>query len=231
MTKGNLLLVEDDEYLGFIISDLLRENNYAVVLAKTGNEGYEAYLKETFDLCLLDIMLPEKDGITLAKEIRKINEQTPIIFLTAKSMEQDKITGFKAGADDYLVKPFSMPELLLRIEAILKRYKKSESTTENKVFFEIGKYLFDANNFELIYENDKKILTKKEANLLKLLCIHQNNVIDRQTLLKVVWGENDYFLGRSMDVFITRLRKYLAKDASIKIINVHGVGFMLEINR
>lgn len=227
-----ILLVEDDESLGFVLKDNLEVAGYTVDLGKTGQEGYELFLQQPYHIALLDVMLPEKDGFTLAADIRKINEELPIIFITAKSMEQDKIKGFQAGADDYITKPFSNSELQLRIEAILKRSLKQEQTPANKDSFTIGKFTFDYRNQTLTFPGlEAKSLTKKEANLLRLLCQHENNVIERETVLKVVWGEDDYFLGRSMDVFITRLRKYLKADETIKIINVHGVGFKLETQK
>jgi DNA-binding response OmpR family regulator len=223
-----ILLVEDDESLGFIIKDNLVHAGYSVDLMKDGQQGMVAFEKNTYDICILDVMLPQKDGFSLAAEIKKKNQIIPIIFLTAKSQIEDKVQGFKIGADDYISKPFEMRELLLRVDAILKRIETLGKDTDRGKFT-VGRYNFDHNNFELIYENNRKTLTKKEAELLYLLVKNKGKVVERALLLKSVWGENDYFLGRSMDVFITRLRKYLNKDSSIKISNVHGVGFRLDI--
>ena len=223
-----ILLVEDDESLGYVIKDNLLAKNFEVTLAKNGVEGIEMFNSHKYDICLLDVMMPGKDGFSLAEEIRTKNADIPIIFLTAKSMEEDKIKGFLIGADDYITKPFSMPELTLRIEAILKR---TNSFLENSITnFIIGNYSFDYTNQLLVINKEQKTLTKKEADLLKLLASSQNIIVPREDILKQIWGEDDYFLGRSMDVFITRLRKYLKNDERIKIINVHGVGFKLEVN-
>lgn len=226
-TKANILLVEDDESLGFVVCDNLKQEGYKVDLGTDGKKGLTLFTKNNYDICLLDVMLPEKDGFSLAEDIRKSNTDIPIVFLTAKSMEKDKIKGFTIGGDDYITKPFSMPELILRIEAILKRTSKKADDTQH---FEIGKYSFDHLNQSLTLNNETKILTKKEADLLKLLAENINNVTKREIILTEIWGEDDYFLGRSMDVFITRLRKYLKGDEAIQLINVHGVGFKLEVN-
>ncbi|MBL4653031.1 MAG: response regulator transcription factor [Flavobacteriales bacterium] len=226
--RYSLLLVEDDPNLGFVVKDNLQQSGFDVELKTDGKTGYETFMQNKFDLCLLDVMLPEKDGFSLAQDIRKSNKKVPIIFLTAKSMELDRVKGFKIGGDDYITKPFSMEELILRIKVILKRaYSVDE---EEKESYTIGEYQFKPKSLELIHPSVKKTLTKKEAELLRLLCINRNTVLERETALKVVWGEDDYFLGRSMDVFISKLRKYLKADSSIKIINVHGVGFKLEVN-
>lgn len=225
--KKSILLVEDDESLGFVVSDNLRQK-FNVDLAKDGKKGLEQFKNNKYDICLLDVMLPELDGFALGKSIRTLDQQIPIIFLTAKSMEQDKIEGFQIGADDYITKPFSMAELELRIEAILKR---TGVTNNEQISTDmIGKYQFNFQNQLLTFDKEGKTLTKKEAHVLKLLAESKNNVVKREDILTEVWGEDDYFLGRSLDVFITRLRKYLKQDASIQIINVHGVGFKLEIN-
>lgn len=226
-----ILLVEDDPSLGFVIKDNLEEHQLNVKWVKDGVEGFENFFKDTFDLCILDVMLPKKDGFTLAKEIRMLNEDVPIIFLTAKSQTEDKIKGFNLGGDDYLTKPFEMEELLLRIEAIFKRTKKKTLTEgpNRKDEFEIGAYHFNFKNLELSLEDEVKVLTRKEAELLRLLCIHRESVLQREMALKVIWGKEDYFLGRSMDVFISKLRKYLQKDPNIQINNIHGVGFKLTV--
>lgn len=224
-----ILLVEDDLNLGFVIKDSLEYKGYKVSLHTNGQSAFQAVFSDTFDICLLDVMLPKKDGFTLAEEIRKEGNDVPIIFLTAKAMEEDRIKGFKAGADDYITKPFNMEEFVLRLEAVLKRCKIVSNKPE-EVEFQIGKFIFNYANLSLKSETTIQTLTTKEAGILRLLCLHKNEVVKRETVLKIVWGTDDYFLGRSMDVFITKLRKYLKDDPSIKITNVHGVGFSLNIN-
>lgn len=225
--KGMILLVEDDVNLGFVVQDTLKMNGYKVHLATDGKAGLKQFNENQYDLLLLDVMLPHKDGFTLAEDIRKTNSQVPIVFLTAKSMTEDKIKGLKTGADDYITKPFSSEELLLRVEAILKRSGKSTQQNE-KDKFQIGKYSFDYTNYVLTIDSNTKKLTKKEAEVLKLLCVNKNQVLQRDLVLNMVWGNDDYFLGRSLDVFITKLRKYLSDDPNVTITNVHGVGFKLE---
>jgi DNA-binding response OmpR family regulator len=226
--KARILLVEDDTNLGFVISDQLKSDGYHVTLCSDGLEGYKRFINEKFHLCIFDIMMPKKDGITLAKDIRKLNKQVPILFLTAKSMTEHKVEGFEAGADDYLTKPFSVEELQMRIRALLKRVNLFTEPIEEK-FVSIGGYLFDIENFTLKHPSFEKVLTKKEAQILKILCKHKNQVVAREFVLNAVWGQDDYFVGRSLDVFITKLRKYLKEDTSIHIQNVHGVGFKLEV--
>jgi DNA-binding response OmpR family regulator len=227
ITKGTILLVEDDMNLGFVIQDSLKMNGYKVHLCSDGKMGLKQFNEGEYDLCILDVMLPHKDGFTLAEDIRKTNKKVPIVFLTAKSMTEDKIRGFKAGGDDYITKPFSTEEFLLRVEAIMKRSNKSEEKKAD-TNYHIGSYEFVSENFVLKRNNAEQKLTKKEAEVLKLLCQHKGNVMPRELVLNMVWGDDTYFNGRSLDVFITRLRKYLKDDASIKITNVHGVGFKLE---
>lgn len=224
-----ILLVEDDFNLGFVIQDTLKLEGFKVHLCKDGKEGLLQFNKDQYDLCLLDIMMPKKDGFSLAEDIRKINPDVPIVFLTAKGLPEDKVKGFKTGADDYITKPFSTEELILRLRAILKRNPKFREEIRDKSRFTIGKYNFDFGNYELRYGDDRKKLTKKEAELLKLLCEHQGQVLERELLANMIWGDDSYFVGRSMDVFITKLRKYLSSDPAISIVNVHGVGFRLEI--
>jgi DNA-binding response OmpR family regulator len=226
--KATLLLVEDDLNLGFVIQDSLKMNGYKVHLATDGLQGLKQFNEHAYDLILLDVMLPYKDGFTLAEDIRKTNSTTPIVFLTAKSMTDDKIKGFRAGADDYITKPFSTEEFLLRIEAILKRTGKGQITDSAKEVFQLGNYVFDYANYQLKHSDQIKKLTKKEAEVLRLLCLHKNQVIQRELVLTMVWGSDDYFLGRSLDVFITKLRKYLKDDERVQITNIHGVGFKLE---
>lgn len=224
-----ILLVEDDQNLGFVTKDNLEERGYSVVWAQDGQEGYEKFHDTQYDICILDVMLPKKDGFELGKDIRKIDEEVPIFYLTAKSLMEDKIEGLKIGADDYISKPFSIEELCLRIDNILKRTKFKPSEEAIKDVFQLGSFSFDYRNLQLIYDNETQNLTKKEAELLRLLCLHQDKVLERETALRIVWGNDDYFLGRSMDVFITKLRKYLKRDDKVKINNVHGVGFKLTV--
>jgi len=230
--KPMILLVEDDPNLSLVLQDYLEMMNYDIVLCNNGKQGLEAFRIHHFDLCLLDIMMPEMDGLTLAEEIRKDDEGIPIIFLTAKSLKEDRIKGFRSGCDDYITKPFSTEELSLRIQVILKRcmfqanYENDEETQ-----FTLGQYLFDAKNMLLKKGGSEKNLTRKENALLKLLCANQGQLLTRETALKSVWGDDDYFIGRSMDVFIAKLRKYLKDDPDISITNVHGTGFRLEIKQ
>lgn len=224
--KARLLYVEDDEVLGFITKDNLEIHGYDVSLCIDGKSALEAVEAYTFDICILDIMLPEIDGFEVAEKIRSKNKEIPIIFLSAKSMKEDRIKGLKIGADDYLTKPFSIEELILKIEVFLKRGKISQVV--NETHFDIGKYNFDYPNYQLNINGQTKKLTQREADLLKYLLDHKNQIIKRGDILKTIWGEDDYFLGRSLDVFISRLRKYLNEDPSLKIENIHGVGFRLK---
>jgi len=224
--KYKILLVEDDINLGTILREFLMIKNYEVVLAKDGEKGKRIFNSEDFDLCILDIMMPKMDGFTLAKIIRKHDQNIPIIFLTAKSMIEDKVIGFEIGADDYITKPFSTEELFLRIEAIIKRTKRSMLSYENSNY-QIGKYNFDYDKRMLQIAKKKISLTSKEAELLKLFCTYINDVLPRSIALKKIWVEDNYFTSRSMDVYVAKLRKYLKEDSSISIINVHGKGFKL----
>jgi len=226
--SAKILLIEDDPNLGLILQENLQLQGFEVELCVDGEEGRTSFLQNQFDLCLLDVMLPKKDGFTLAGEIRKINQDIPIIFLTAKSLKEDRIEGFKIGGDDYITKPFSMEELLLRIQAVLKRSRHS-TVEEKQKFFSIGDYEFDAEKQVLLNQNKKQKLTYKEAELLRLLCLHKNAIMERELALKLIWGDDNFFNGRSMDVFITKLRKYLKKDNRIQIVNVHGKGFKLVV--
>lgn len=224
-----ILLVEDDTSLGFVVSDQLKRDGYQVTLCTDGAEGFKRFNEETFHLCIFDVMMPKKDGFTLAREVRKINSEVPILFLTAKSMTEDKIEGFKAGGDDYLTKPFSVEELQLRVVALLKRVDIHVASEDDNVV-QIGSYKFDSENYQLTHASFSKILTKKEAHILRILTKFKNQVVSREMILNAVWGQDDYFVGRSLDVFITKLRKYFKEDDSISISNIHGVGFKLEIN-
>jgi DNA-binding response OmpR family regulator len=228
----SILLVEDDFNLGFVIQDALRMEGFRVHLCKDGKEGLLQFNKEDYDLCLLDVMMPKKDGFSLAEDIRKTNRDVPIVFLTARDMPEDKITGFRLGADDYITKPFSSEELILRIRAILKRNQKFRDASRTKGLYQIGSYSFDYTNYDLSQATGgRRKLTRKEAELLKLFCEHKGQVLERELLANMVWGDDSYFVGRSMDVFITKLRKYLSGDPGLSITNVHGVGFRLEENR
>ena len=226
--KGNILLVEDDVNLGSILEDFLVLEGYSITRLMDGKKGLAKFKKESFDLCILDVMLPQMDGFTLATEIRKINDDTPIIFLTAKSMKADRIKGLKIGADDYITKPFSTEELILRIDAILKRIIRSSSVIKTNIY-KLGSYSFDSDNQILKSDLSERSLTKTESKVLSLLCEYKGNLVKRDTVLKEVWGDDDYFKGRSMDVYITKLRKYISEDDNVKITNVHGSGFKLEI--
>lgn len=225
--KPNILVVEDDENMGYLIRGGLEMHHFNVVLCTDGNTGIKLFRKSNFQLCILDIMLPGTDGFTVAKEIRMLNEQIPFIFLTSRSLEGDKIKGFQLGCDDYITKPFSIMELVLRIQAILKR----SSTTEVQITEEsypLGKYTFHYSNRTLINpDGTEKQLSIKESEMLRLLCLRKNELIHRQYIMKKVWGNDDYFTVKSMDVFITRLRKLLKKDLMLEIQNVYGTGFRL----
>ena len=228
--KANILLVEDDKNLGFVLTDFLGMSGYNVQHAEDGVAGLELFRNGKFDICILDVMMPLKDGFTLAEDIRQLNEHVPIIFLTAKTMKEDKIRGFKTGGDDYVTKPFSTEELSLRIEAILKRTRFSLLEGEKDTEYEIGIFTFDYRNQLLKSPSGEHRLTKKEAEVLRLLCINKNKILRREIALKMIWGEDDYFMGRSMDVYITKLRKFLADDPMVNITNIHRTGFMLEVN-
>jgi DNA-binding response OmpR family regulator len=226
--KVKILLVEDDTSLGFVIADRLRADGYQVALCTDGAEGLKRFNEEVFHLCIFDVMMPKKDGFTLARDVRKINTEVPILFLTAKSMTEDRIEGFKAGGDDYLTKPFSTEEMQLRVNALLKRVNIRGEQTEDPII-KLGQYTFDTENYTLSHTSFDKTLTKKEAQILKVLCRFKNQVTPREVITNTVWGQDDYFIGRSLDVFITKLRKYLKEDPAISIQNIHGIGFKLEI--
>ncbi len=228
---NEILLAEDDPNLGSLLQEYLEAKGYATTLAANGKLAWDTFNKKQFDLCILDVMMPLKDGFTLAKEIRASGRNLPIIFLTAKSMKEDAIEGFKSGADDFITKPFSMEELLLRIQAIMRRVDGVKAGVEQKKKFEIGRYVFDAEHQLLEHDKQQQKLTTKEADLLRLLCLHQNDILDRNFALNAIWKSDNYFNGRSMDVYIAKLRKYLKDDPSIEILNVHGRGFKLLINR
>jgi DNA-binding response OmpR family regulator len=223
---AKILLVEDDPSLGFVVKDNLTHKGYELTLCVNGEEGQAAFEAGHFDLCVLDVMMPKKDGFSLAKSIREKNSSVPILFITAKSMLEDKIEGFTSGGDDYIVKPFSMEELCLRIEVFLRRSTPQPASPEAS--FSLGDFHFDCKNLTLQNPSGSKTLTQKEADVLKLLCLNKDRVMKREEILKSVWGDDDYFMGRSLDVFISKLRKYLKEDPNVEIVNYHGVGFRLE---
>lgn len=225
--KAKLLYVEDDASLSFVTRDNLELQEYEVVHCADGKEALEQFKAQSFDLCILDVMLPEIDGFQVAEEIRKYDKQIPIIFLTAKSLKDDKIHGLKIGGDDYITKPFSIEELILKIEIFLRRSQIAPNNSGD--IFMIGEYQFDHPNLQLSLGDEERTLTQKEADLLKMFVENKNNVLKRSEILIKLWGEDDYFLGRSLDVFISRLRKYLKQDETLKIENIHGVGFRLKV--
>lgn len=228
MPLPKILLAEDDESLGFVIKNSLQQEGFQVLLAGDGAAAQEAFMNEAFDICILDVMLPKKDGFQLAKFIREKDCHIPVIFLTARSLQEDKIQGLRAGADDYLTKPFSMEELLLKISIFLQRSKKENAYTP---FVAIGNIKLDTENLQLHYPDDsKKQLTEKEARILLFFIRNKGRLLKREEILTEVWGDDDYFMGRSLDVFISRLRKYLQKDQRTEILNVHGIGFKLLIS-
>lgn len=221
-----ILLVEDDKNLGILLCEFLIVKGYDAALATDGKEGLEFFRNGKYDLCILDVMMPKMDGYALAKEIRLADPKIPIIFLTAKSMKEDTLEGFKSGADDYITKPFSMEELLYRIKAVSKRSNLNRVENEN-LTFQLGKYLFDPNSQTLENNGESRRLTSKENQLLKILCQNKNQAVQRETALKLIWGDDTYFNARSMDVYISKLRKKFSGDESIEIVNIHGKGFKL----
>lgn len=221
MEKSRILYAEDDQTIAFLIQDSL-ENYYEINHYSDGKSALQAFNSQTFDICLLDIMMPEMNGFDLAQSIRQKNSEIPIIFISAKALKEDRIKGLKIGADDYLVKPFSIEELILKIEVFLKRSKKSEYYPQKH---KVGKYNFDPKNYTLQASDNKITLTQRESELLLYFILHKNTVLKRQDILKAVWGDDDYFMGRSLDVFISRLRKVFADEQNIIIENLHGIGF------
>ena len=232
MTK-KILLVEDDPNLGLLLQDYLQlKGKFDVVLCTDGEEGLKAFGKQNFDLCILDVMMPKKDGFTLGKEIRKANQQVPIIFATAKAMMEDKASAYDLGGDDYITKPFRIEELLLRINALLKRVSNNEGAANEpaQTQFQIGKYTFDYTTQLISFNGQQQKLSTKEAELLQLLCLKKNTVLTREEALLSIWHDDNYFNGRSMDVFLSKLRKYLREDPKVEILNVHGKGYKLLVN-
>jgi len=228
-----ILLVEDDPNLGMLLQDYLQlKGKFSIVLCVDGEEGLRAFNKQPFDLCILDVMMPKKDGFALGKEIRKIDENVPIIFATAKAMMEDKASAYDLGGDDYITKPFRIEELLLRINALLKRVSVKETKVEEPVQsqFQIGSYTFDYTTQLIQHNGQQQKLSTKEAELLQLLCLKQNTVLTREEALLSIWHDDNYFNGRSMDVFLSKLRKYLKEDPKVEILNVHGKGYKLLVN-
>ncbi len=226
MPDIEVLLVEDDPGLGFVIRDNLELAGYRVTVRQDGESGLAVFKKIEFDLCILDVMLPKLDGFSLAREIRRLDHDIPILMLTAKTSTEDKHTGFQCGADDYIVKPFDLKELLYRIQVFLKRRNGHDGKTS---IFDLGAYHFEWHNLQLKSPDHIRNLTQKEGDILKLLCQHQGKLLKRETILQAVWGDDDYFMGRSLDVFISRLRKHLSHDPRITISNRHGIGFQLNV--
>ncbi len=225
MGKIKILLAEDDANLGMLLKEYLIAKGYDTVLCEDGDRAYDEFTENSYNLCIFDVMMPNRDGFTLAKDIRLINSKIPIIFLSAKSMKEDVLEGFKLGADDYMTKPFSMEELLMRIEAILRRTSGGlESYQED---FKLGRLIFDSKKQQLVDGDNVIKLTTKESELLKLLCNNANQVLERNLALKTIWSDDNYFNARSMDVYITKLRKHLKVEPNIEIINVHGKGYKL----
>lgn len=224
-----VLLAEDDKNLGNVLKSYLEAKGYQTTLCINGQEAYNAFRENDFEFCIIDVMMPIKDGFTLAREIRQINKEIPLLFLTAKSLQEDKLKGFELGADDYITKPFSMEELLVRMQAILRRTSQGKVSADQN-HYRIGNFTFDYNRQILKSGDNEQKLTSKESELLKLLCQNLNDVLDRSYALKKIWFDDSYFNARSMDVYVTKLRKYLKDDPGIEILNVHGIGFKLVVN-
>ena len=222
-----VLLAEDDKNLGTILKAYLEAKGFPTELCVNGQEALEKFKRDDFNFCILDVMMPVMDGFALAKEVRKLDKKVPMLFLTAKSMQEDKLRGFELGADDYISKPFSMEELLLRMKAIIRR---SAEDTVRATVYQVGKYTFDYNRQLLTSADDENKLTSKEAELLRLLCDNLNKVLDRSVALNKIWFDDSYFNARSMDVYITKLRKFFKDDPRIDLMNVHGIGFKLVVN-
>ncbi|MGB0256731.1 MAG: response regulator transcription factor [Flavobacteriaceae bacterium] len=228
MDNKKILVVEDDPNFGSILKDYLTLNEYDIVLAKNGIEGYEKFKKENFDLCILDVMMPYKDGFTLAKEIREKNDSVPILFLTAKNLKEDVLKGFKLGGDDYITKPFDSDVLLAKIKVFLNRNQKPVSTESTEFLFTIGQFAFNSKLRTLSFSGGEPIkLSPKESQLLRLLALHINDLLPRDVALNKIWRDDNYFTSRSMDVYIAKLRKYLKEDTQVEILNIHGEGFRL----
>jgi DNA-binding response OmpR family regulator len=227
MSKGKVLLAEDDRNLAFVIKDSLTEEGFEVLHAADGEVAWQQFQKNNIDICLLDVNMPERDGFSLARKIRQLSDVVPILFLTAKSLEEDKLKGFQTGADDYVTKPFSIQELILRMDVFLRRTKKLHADVLEE--YQIGKLKFAYNELKIYVNNEVISLTQREADLMKFFAQHANKILKREEVLLNVWGKDDYFLGRSMDVFITKLRKHFKADPGIVLETIHGVGFRLNI--
>lgn len=225
--KAKILYAEDDIYLSFVTRDNLEQKGFSVTLCRNGYEALKTFEGSTFDLCILDVMMPEMDGFTLARKIREKDEHIPILFLSAKSMKEDRIEGLMTGGDDYITKPFSIEELVLRIEVFLKRNKVSEQPGKKSSILHIGKYIFDPVNLLLSLGDESVRLTSREADLLKYFAVNLNKVLKKEDILNKVWDSDSYLNSRSLDVFVSRLRKYLRKDPSVQINNIHGIGFIM----
>ncbi len=230
-SKARILLVEDDASLGFVTKDNLSKRGYEVVHARDGKEALRYIASDQFDLFLLDVMLPYVDGIEIAERIRKMNQRVPIMFISAKSMPEDKLAGLKTGADDYVTKPFNLDELDLKIQVFLRRSNMVRQPEAENETYTFGEFFFDFSNLTLRFRGKDENLTLREAEVLRLLCRKLGQVVPRQDLLNEIWGKDDYFLGRSLDVFICRLRKFLKADPNVHIVNIHGVGFKLQVSR
>lgn len=227
--KPQILYVEDDLHLSYVTKDNLELKGYEISFCKDGMDGYEAFQQHQFDLCILDVMLPRMDGFELAKKIRETDEHIPILFLSAKSLKEDRIQGLSLGADDYITKPFSIEELVLKIEVFLKR-RKITNGLNKRGEFRVGSYTFDAIKMQLTYDGIAQRLTSRESELLRYFILNQDKVLKKEEILNEVWGTDSYFNSRSLDVFISRLRKYVNKDSNIKLNNIHGIGFIMVID-
>lgn len=226
--KAKILFVEDDVYLSFVTRDNLEIAGYEILLFDNGRKAFDFFKENTVDICILDVMIDEMDGFTLARKIREMNKEIPILFLTAKSLKEDKIAGLRIGADDYITKPFSIEELICKIEVFLKRSKILYTGSIGQSVFQLNTFTLDFENLTLTNKNNKQRLTQKEAELLRYMILYKNKILKKEQILKDIWGNEDYYLSRSLDVFISRLRKYLKSDAEISIENIHGVGFRLN---
>jgi len=224
-----ILLVEDDRNLGLLLQESLELQGFDVNLCRDGEEAFRVFLHQKFDLCLIDVMLPKKDGFTLVHDIRGVPSEVPVIFLTAKSLKEDRVEGFRIGGDDYITKPFNLEEVVLRVRAVLRRSMNGERDAPERLKFSLGLYTFNYEERTLRIKNRTRNLTTKEAELLRLLCLHANNILERSLALQLVWGSDSVFNARSMDVFISRLRKYLRDDQTVEIVNVHGRGYKLVV--
>ena len=229
MSKSTILLVEDNDTLGYILKEYLELNTFNVILCKDGEAGWKAFVENAVDICILDIMMPKKDGFQLAEQIKNTDSHMPVIFLTARSLKIDKLKGFKLGADDYMVKPIEEEELVARIKAILRRAGSGADEKYNDQVFKIGNYYFDSRKRTLTINEHQQNISEKESLLLKMLAVNKNQLMNRHEALKKIWNKNDYFNRRSMDVHIVKLRKYLNQDKNISIVNVHGRGFILKV--